>query len=194
MAEEQGSNTDNPLLRGLFGVLQAGVQQHLDTASIWQSLRQAAGTWQFQAQGEQQPYDPVALEQAGREILSAQGINGATVSSFRGVSGQWLAAKQRLAGLDGSQQITSREVFTPPWSRTDSPVTPSRYRIRTQWQITPSAGDVYTVWKSDEVTAPLTNVDDALSSVLAPTTGSPKVITSLGDTLPERVDYAIEQV
>lgn len=186
--------TDVPLLRGLFGTLQTGAQQHLDTATIWQNLRQAAGTWQFQAQGVQQPYDQAALEAAGRAILSAQGIRGDTVSTFRGVAGQWLAAKERLAGLDGSQQITSRELFTPPWATTTESSTPSRYRIRSQWQIEPTVGDAFSVWKSDELTGPLTNTDDILAQALPPDTGSPKVLTTLGDTPPTLIDYEVEQI
>lgn len=186
--------TDVPLLRGLFGVLQTGAQQHLDTTSIWQSLRQAAGTWQFQAQGQPQPYDPAAVEQAGRQILSAQGIRGDTVSTFRGVAGQWLAAKERLAGHDGSQQITGREVFQPPWATTTESSTPSRYRIRSQWQVEPTVGDAFNVWKSDELTGPLTNTDDILAQALPPDTGSPKVLTTLGDTPPTLVDYEVEQI
>lgn len=186
--------TDVPLLRGLFGVLQTGAQQRLSTSDIWQNLRVAAGTWQFQAQGQAQPYDPAAVETAGRQILGAQGIRGDTVSTFRGVAGQWLAAKQRLAGIDGSQQITNREIFQPPWAITDNDAVPSRYRIRSQWQITPTTGESFTRWKADELTGPLTTLPDALSEA-EPTanTESGQMILSGGEP-PVLLDYEIEQI
>lgn len=194
MAPGEIAATDVPLLRGLFGVLQTGAAQHLDTATIWQNLRTAAGTWQFQAQGQPQPYDPAAVESAGRQILSAQGIRGDTVSTFRGVAGQWLAAQQHLAGIGSSAQITRQDIFTPPWSQTASDAVPSRYRIRTQWQITPAAGESFTTWKSDELTGPLTTLPDALSEAEpSANTQSGQQILSGGEP-PVLTGYEIEQV
>lgn len=175
-------------------MLQSGAAAHAGTADIWSSLRTAAGTWQAQAQGLPQPYDPAALEQAGREILRAQGIDAAAVSSFRGVAGQWLGSKEALAKLEPGSQITGSEIFTPPWSRTASPLTPSRYRLRTQWQVTTSSGDVFTKWKADELSGPVTTIAGALAQA-APTanTTSGQQILSGGEP-PVLLDYELEQI
>ena len=194
MANGDIAPTDVPLLRGLFGVLQTGAAAGRDTSSIWQSLRQAAGSWQFQAQGVPQPYDPAAVEEAGRSILSARGIRGDTVSTFRGVAGSWLGAKQALATLGRDQQITAGHIFVPPWSTTASAATPSRYRIRTQWQITPAGGEAFTQWKADEVTGPLTTLNDALSQAepTANTTSGQQILS--GGEPPVLIDYELEQI
>lgn len=194
MPDPGAAVTDNPLLRGLFGSFQAGAQARAQTEDIWTSLRTTAATWQFQAQGRPQPYDPAELEDAGRQILSAQGVNAATVSSFRGIAGQWLAAKTRLQGLDEGAQITSSAIFVPPWSTTASPAVPSRFRIRTQWQVTPTVGESFTRWKADELTGPLTTPAGALAQA-APTadTDSGRLLLSGGEP-PVMTDFEIEQI
>lgn len=194
MAEQQPAPTDVPLLRGLFGSLQAAAQANADTMTVWSTLRAAAASWQFQAQGVPQPYDESALQSAGRAILSSKGINAATVSTFRGVAGSWLGARQALHALEDGQQITANAVFTAPWSQTSSSAVPSRYRIRTQWQVTSADGEASSVWRADEVTGPLTTLADALSQVEPDAnTQSGQQILSGGEP-PVLVDYEIEQV
>lgn len=194
MAEPPPAPTDVPLLRGLFGTLQSAAAQGLGTADIWQQLRVNAGTWQFQAQGVQQPYDPAAVEEAGRQILSAQGVNGATVSTFRGVAGSWLGAKQALGRLEPGQQITANAIFTPPWAQTDNDLTPSRYRIRTQWQFQNAAGvDVYQ-WRADELTGPLTSPEAATAQAAAPANTYPPQALLAGSEQPVLTDFEIEQI
>lgn len=186
--------TGNPLLRGLFGVLQAGAQEHLNTADIWSNLRANAASWQFQAQGLPQPYDPAALQSAGREILRAQGIDAAAVSSFRGVAGQWLQAKNSLASRDPGAQIRASDIFVPPWAQTAGSESPSRYRIRTQWQVQPAVGDVFTRWQSDELEGPLTSVDDVLAQTQA-TADGPKYRQLLADGGSQAIsDYSLEMI
>lgn len=194
MAGESAPASGIPLLRGLFGVLQSGSAARLGTAEIWTSLRTAAGTWQARAQGLPQPYDPAQLEAAGREILRGAGVNAAAVSGMRGVAGQWRGAKERLHELEPFAQITSREIFVPPWSETANPAVPDRFRIRSQWQLESAAGDVFTRWKSDEITAPLTSVADALA--LATNTGPSAAGhgVTLSSTEPVLLDYEIEQI
>lgn len=194
MAEEPPGAGGNPLLRGLFGVLQSGAEQGVGTAQIWSDLRSAAGTWQAQAQGLPQPYDPEAVDTAGRAILSAQGINGATVSSFRGIAGQWLGAKQRLQATAQDQQIEASSIFQAPWARTTGDESPSRYRLQSQWQITAPSGEQYTINRADEVDGPLTTIDDLLTNV------QPKADTQSGrafltsSTPPELADFYLEQI
>lgn len=194
MAEGGGDPADSPLARGLFGVFQAGAQARVGTAQIWSDLRTAAAAWQFQAQGKAQPYDPAELESAGRQILSAQGVGLQTVNTFRALSGSWLSAKQRLAGVDTTAQITAREIFRPPWATTVGESVPSRYRIRSRWQVTTTTGESFNVWKTDELTGALTSKGDALAQALPPKTGSPAVLTSMGDDPPVMIDSSIEQV
>lgn len=186
--------TDSPLLRGLFGVFQSGAAVGASTSEVWQDLRTAAGSWQFQAQGIAQPFDPAAVTEAGRQILSAQGINAATVSTFRGVAGSWLSAANSLQRLEQNQQITARDVFTPPWSITAGENTPSRYRVRTQWQIEPAVGDVFTKWKADEVTGPLTTLADVLGQAepTANTQSGQQILSGL--FAPVLLSYEIEQI
>lgn len=194
MAEDDSGAGGAPLLRGLFGVFQNASANHADTASIWSSLRTAAGTWQFQAQGQPQPYSPAEVEAAGRAILSAQGVNAATVSSFRGVAGQWRSAKERLETLESGEQITAPSIFVPPWAITADPAVPTRYRVRTQWQIEPAAGDVFTKWKADEITGPLTDVDALLGDAApTPDTNSGRLILS-GGAPPTLLDYSLEVI
>lgn len=194
MADETVPASASPLLRGLFGVFQQSAAAHADTAQIWQDLRVSAGTWQAQAQGLPQPYDPADLEAAGREILRGQGINAATVSSMRGVAGQWNGAKQRLQARDPGEQIMASDIFTPPWARTDTDVVPSRFRVRTQWQITPTDGNVFTRWKADEITGPLTNIEGLLSQAEpdASTQSGQQILS--GNEPPVLVDYELEQI
>ena len=194
MPDPLDARTDSPLLRGLFGVLQAGAAAHADTASIWSDLRQTAGSWQFRAQGLPEPYDPAALESAGREILRAQGIDGATVSSFRGVAGQWLGAKQSLASRDPAGQILASDIFTPPWAKTSSAAVPSRYRVRTLWQVEPAAGDIFTRWRTTELEGPISSLLAAIdqASPTADTTSGREILASTGG--PTLLDYEIEQI
>jgi len=174
--------------------MQSAAAAHQDTTSIWQGLRQLTGEWTLKAQGATQPYDPGAVDAAGRAALSSQGIRGDTVSTFRGVAGQWLGAKQALAQLGENAQVTSKEIFQPPWAITNNPGVPSRYRIRTQWQIESAAGDVFTRWKSDEITAPLTTAGDALAQATAAGQGTAGHGVTLGSTAPVLLDYEIEQI
>lgn len=161
---------------------------------IWKDLRTNAGSWQFAAQGVAQPWDPTELESAGRAILSAQGVNGATVSTFRGIAGSWLGSKQNLHALGEQEQITGNAVFTAPWARTADASVPSRYRLRTQWQIEPAAGDVFTTWKADEIDGPLTSLVDLLGQAEpTPKTDSGKLLLSGGGP-PLLLDFELEQV
>jgi len=194
MAEPEAWQGRNPLLSGLFGAFQAGAAGRLDTASIWQSLRQAAGSWQLQATGELQNATMDEIDATGREVLSAQGVNAAGVSTYRGIAGQWLAAKTRLQGLDQDQQITAREIFTPPWSTTAGAATPDRYRIRANWEITTPDGTVLNQWGSYELTTPLTNLTDVLAQAQAQAGTIPNSDWPVGGVVTGINDYELEQI
>ena len=194
MAGPEPLPTAVPLLRGLFGTLQTAAQQGLGTADIWTSLRNAVGGWSFQAQGMPQPYDPGQVELAGARILNSQGIRADTVSTFRGVAGQWLSAKQNLAAAGPEAQILAGSVFVPPWAITADSSVPSRYRIMSQWQFTDAAGGTQSQWRADELTGPLTTLSDALSQAEPnANTQSGQLVLSSGEP-PVMTDFSIEQI
>lgn len=175
-------------------MFQTGAAQHKATEDIWTDLRTNAASWQFQAQGREQPYDPGELEAAGREILRAQGVDAATVSTFRGIAGQWLGAKTSLGNRDPEEQIMASDIFVAPWARTADASVPSRYRVRTLWQVEPAAGDIFTKWKNDEIDGPLTTINDLLANTQpTPDTESGRQILS-GATGPTLLDYELEQI
>ena len=194
MAEPGAWQGRNPLLSGLFGAFQAGAAQQLDTASIWQSLRQAAGSWQLQASGQLENATVNEIEAAGVNVLSSQGISAASVSTYRGIAGQWLAAKTRLQGLDMDAQTTAREIFVPPWSTTAGQNVPSRYRIRAQWEITTPDGTVLNQWGSYELTTPLTNLNDVLAQAQAQAGTIPNSDWPVGGVVTGIDDYELEQI
>lgn len=194
MAGEPGFPGQNSLLSGLFGVLQTSASQRLSTADVWQSLRVAAGTWQFQAQGGGELPPTADLEAAGREILSRSGIGIQQVNTYRGIAGQWLASKQRLQAAENNLQVTGQQIFTPPWATTTGGEQLSRYRVRINWEITPVAGEVFTKWSAYELTAPITTIEDALSQAGAKAAGD-KYLDLLSGGAPLGVaDYEIEQI
>jgi hypothetical protein len=180
MADDSGWPGQNTLMSGLFGVLQTAAQSRLPTADVWSTLRQAAGAWQFQA--------------AGREILSQAGVGIQQVNTYRGLAGQWLAAKQRLQAADGDSQIVANQIFKPPWATTIDGAVPDRFRLRVAWQITPTAGDVFTKWSTYELTTPLTTINDALAAAGDKAAGDKYLALLSGDSLPTVSDYEIEQV
>lgn len=194
MAGPAASATDSPLLRGLFGVFQTSSAARADTSTIWSDLRTAAGSWQFSAQGVAQPYDPAAVQEAGRAILSAQGIDAGAVSTFRGLAGQWRNAAERLQALEPGQQITGNEIFVPPWAATASSNVPSRYRIRSQWQFEAANGVTFNQWRADELTGPLTTTVDAVTQVPPPTNTYPPqdILSDAGP--PTLLGYQVEQI
>lgn len=184
----------NGLLGGLFGTFQGAAQGGLDTASIWSTLRQAAATWQFQASGGGDLPPPDELEKSGAEILSQAGVNAPAVSTYRGIAGKWLGAKTTLHAADLDQQITAPMIFQPPWATTTGPEQDSRYRLRIEWEITPTNGDVFTKWHSYELTAPLTSIQDALDQAGAKIAGDKYLQLLAGDSEPTINDYEIEQI
>lgn len=194
MADGPQGPFDSDLLRGLFGSFQAGAAGHAATADIWSDLRSNAASWLFAAQGRETPYDPAELQQVGKGILTAQGIDAATVSTWRGLAGQWLQAKENLAGREPGEQVLASDIFQPPWATTNDSSVPSRYRIRTQWQVEPAAGDVFTRWRTTEIEGEITDLDSLLAQGQpTPDTTSGRLILS-GIGPPELLDYSVEQI
>lgn len=184
----------NPLLSGLFGAFQSGAAQRLSTSDIWSSLRQAAGTWQLQATGQLENATVDDIQAAGVNVLSASGVNAAGVSTYRGIAGAWLAAKNRLQGLDMDQQISAREIFVPPWATTTQAGVPDRYRIRANWEITTPDGTVLNQWGSYELTTPLTNLNDVLAQAQAQAGTIPNSDWPVGGVVTGIDDYELEQI
>lgn len=186
--------SSNPLLSGLFGILQQAAEQHLDTATLWSSLRQAAGTWQWQAQGGGELPPPEQLEETGRGILQRQGVGIQEVNTYRALAGQWRTAKQQLHDLGETDQVTAGGIFTPPWSQTFTGATPSRYRVRVQWNVEPLEGDAFTTWGSYELDSPLTSLGDILDQAGALVGTKPSSDMPLGALVTGAADYELEQI
>lgn len=184
----------NDLLSGLFGAFQAGAAGKLDTASVWQQLRITAGQIQYQASGSFEPITQAQLEANGAEILRQQGVGIQQVNTYRALAGQWLGAKQNLHASDEVSQVTSGEIFRPPWAQTADPAVPDRYRVRVNWQVTPAAGDVFTSWASYELTAPVTSIADALEQAGQLVAKQPTSEMPPGAAVTGVEDYEIEQV
>jgi hypothetical protein len=184
----------NALLSGLFGVFQAGAAARLDTASIWSSLRQAAGTWQLQATGTLAGATDEEIQSAGVDALSGQSVAATGVSTYRGIAGAWLSAKQNLHQLDQDAQITAREIFTPPWSITANTAVDPRYRVRAEWEITTPDGQVFNKWGSYELTTPLTNMTDVLAQAQAQAGTAPNSDWPVGALVTGVNDYELEQI
>lgn len=194
MAGGPWSDQQNPLLSSLFGTFQAAAAQHLSTADIWSQLRQTVAGISYQTQGVNAPADLSAVEAEGARILSEQGVNAATVSTYRGIAGSWLQAKTNLQAADADTQILANAIFVPPWAKTAVPELPSRYRIRVAWQVGEAGRATATVWKSYELTGPLSSVNSALNQAasLAVREGGSLQITT--DELQGASDYEVEQL
>lgn len=184
----------NSLLSGLFGSFQAGAAQRLNTNDIWTSLRNAAGSWQLQATGNLENATENEIQAAGTQVLTASGVSAGSVSTYRGIAGQWLAAKNRLQGLDQDQQITAREIFTPPWATTNQTGVDARYRIRANWEIATPDGTVLNQWGSYELTTPLTNLTDVLAQAQAQAGTIPNSDWPVGGLVTGINDYELEQI
>lgn len=194
MAEDGGWPSANPLLSGLFGSLQQSVLARASTAEVWSGLRTAAATWAWQTSGQGELPDQATLEAQGADILRAQGVGIQEVNAYRSVANQWRTAKENLQGLDAGEQITGQAIFTPPWAQTSEAATLPRYRVRVNWEVSPSQGDAFTTWGSYETSDVLTSLSDLLDQAgqLAgkkPTSGIP-----LGAMVTGVRDYELEQI
>ena len=184
----------NRLLSGLFGTLQTSSAARASTADVWSSLRTAAAEWSLRAQG----LPPAASEQEahdiGARVLAEQEIGPANVSVWRGEAGRWRGAKASLHALEEDAQIRDSEIFTAPWSKTNEPGVPARYRLKTQWQIETADGEVSEVWKTDEVAGPLTNKRDLLAQATEQELPKSPAIFQMAAAPPVMTDYELEQV
>ena len=187
-------DNDRPLLSGLFGVFQSAGAARQSTADLWSTLRVAAATWQFQAQGGGDLPTATELEATGAQILKDQGIGIQQVNTYRALSNQWRTAKGNLTGAELDQQITSQMIFQPPWARTTDTAVPSRYRIRMQFTAEDGGGTEFTTWGTFELQDPLTSIGDALNQATALVGKKPTSDTPIGATVTGVNDYEIEQI
>ena len=184
----------NRLLSGLFGTLQTAAVERASTADVWGALRETAAEWSLRAQGLPPAATSEEAQTIGARVLSEQGVGPINVSVWRGEAGQWRSAKESLHALDEDAQIRSSEVFTAPWSRTAEPGVPARYRLKTQWQVEGADGETVSVWKTDEVAAPLTNKRDLLQQATEGELPKSPAIFQMAAAPPELLDYELEQV
>lgn len=158
------SGSQNSLLSGLWGSFQSAAQNQTPSADLWTDLRVNAAKYYLGSLGEKVPTDETFLEEIGRPILSAAGVNAINVNTYRKVAGDWLAAKNNLANTSGESQIEGNGIFVPPWATTTSDLTPSRFRIRINANWLNEAGEEINGWKTYELFGPLGSLGDALDA------------------------------
>jgi hypothetical protein len=184
----------NDLASGLFGTFQESAAAGLDTQTVWEKLREAAGSWQWSTSGRGGEPSPEELQDVGRGVLSDQGIEGRVVGEYRKIAGEWLGAKERLGSLEPQSQIRGQHIWQPPWAQTTDPNVPSEYRARAQWQMTPTSGDSYTLWKTYELQTPLTSRGDIEGQVEGQQEDNPYLALLSGGAPPSIANIEIEQV
>lgn len=164
------------------------------TAGLWSALRVNAATWQWQAQGGGELPSQAELEATGAEILSQQGVGIQNVNAYRAIAGAARAAHDSLQSLDLNAQLTSKQIFVPPWAKTTSDAVASRYSIRVLWNVTPAEGEVFSKWSTYEVTSPLTTMADILdqANALAKTVPTSDQIATANQL--EAGDYELQQI
>lgn len=166
MAGRGGIPPDN-ILRGLFGSLVSSAEEGEGTAAVWSKLRTAAANWatsQLQAMLGEGPSTEAVSAYVSRMM---SGISASMVSTYRGLAGQYVAAKSNLAQRDPESQIFGDAIWRAPW-RSTGPGTgqEERFRIRVNWDIQ-YAGFTsvqHSEWNTYDLDGPLTSVADALRS------------------------------
>lgn len=152
----------DPLLRGLFGVLQAGAQERMSTADIWSSLRLGAAEQFNKIRGLGSPPTVAELEEQGRQILHQQGIGVAQVNAARKAAGQWLEARRRLDQLPDDAQITGRTIFSSDWAKTGQAGVKPQFRARVSYGVVGPDGSEFSVWRSIDLGSVLTTKGDLI--------------------------------
>lgn len=186
--------SENPLLSGLFGVLQAGASARQSTADVWSSLRVNAATWAWKNQGLGELPARDVLEANGQEILRNAGVGIREVNAYRAIANQWRTAKENLHQAGDADQITARDIFQPPWSQTAQAGVPERYSVRVQWEVTPTEGDAFTTWGTYEMESPLTSLQDILDQAGQLVGQKPTSDMPPGALVTGVADYQLEQI
>lgn len=194
MSPAPWSPYENPLLSGLFGVLQTAAAARADAASTWAALRQAAGTWAWQSRGLGELPDQTVLEANGADILHQQGVGIQEVNTYRQIANEWRTAHESLHELGEGDQVTAGQIFRPPWSQTATGPLPARYRLRVNWEVTPLEGDPFEMWASYELDSPLTSLDDLLAQAGQVSGRQPTSALPLGAEITGVTDYDLEQI
>jgi hypothetical protein len=194
LAGEGGFKDPGALLRGAFGSLQQSAANFQDTAAVWSNLRSYVGNWWYGSQGLEPPASTSELQAKGADILHQQGVGVQDVNTYRALAGGWRTAGQNLRALEPGQQVTASSIFRPPWAVTDTAATPSEYRIRVEWNITPETGGSFTKWSSYQLTTPLSSVSDVLNQAVSLAKGDRYAgLPGLGD-ITAIESYEIEQI
>jgi hypothetical protein len=184
----------NPLLSGLFGTFQEGAAAGADTASLWSSLRQAAASWWYGANGLPLPASTSVLESTGASLLHEQGVTIFNVNTYRQVAGNWAQAKANLMALNPADQIPGEAIFTPPWATTTAAGVPDRYRIRVNWEWSPEGEAPTSKWAAYELTGPVSSVNNALGQALSLAQRDDYWVQLTQSATPQAVSYEIEQI
>lgn len=165
MPPEPGPSGLTAASLGLFGVMQAAVQQHANVAQIWATLRDQASLQQSALRMEAPPGTFAERQVAGAQVLRSQGIDFFQVNKLRSAAGQWLRAMQRLQAGGEGEQIDSGSVFTPPWATSGVGGVRPSFRLRSHLTIGLPDGGVIERWFPITVGHTLTTRGDLLGTI-----------------------------
>lgn len=155
----------------MWGSFQSAAQQHVDTAQVWSDLRSTAAQWERRARGLPPAASVEEEQQLGREILSREGITAPNVAVWRAQAGRWRQARENLNNLGRKEQITSTEIYSPPWAKTSAPGVEPQYKVRVQWQYESEEGEPILHTEEYQLPTPLTHreaIEDMLTKQEGP--------------------------
>lgn len=154
-----------PALRQNFGAIVSGAAQGLDTAGIWQALRDSAAN---QVEKVLSVTNPGGYTQADIDAGVAQqlkGIGAADVSRARGAAGAIVRANNNLLNTARDVQLGADQYAVTPWSTTaDAYGVQPQFRLRVERSIEYSGFTKIQLneWRTYNLTGPLTTLQDAL--------------------------------
>lgn len=185
---------NSPNLRSLFPAIVSAASQGASTADVWGAVRNAAGNIASQVLGTTLGREPTDEEVSNTAATLLRGITATDVSQARGAAGQMVTAHNNLANADPNAQIEASMIARAPWSVTSNVAGVSeQYRIRVQRSITVKGFTEIQrdEWSTYNLSGPLTNPADALSSANAAWNGKDYNKTARIDGI---LDYVIEAI
>lgn len=132
---------------------------------MWSSLRTAATEWATSVLAVTSTGPPSEADIAAKAHQLIGHVTVQDMNRYAKTVGEFLKSRRNLAALGSDLQITGDAIFQPPWATTvGNPAVPTRYRIRVLRSITVRGFTQIQrqEWATYEISAPLTNVADAL--------------------------------
>lgn len=193
MPASDGGDTQ-AVLRGLFRSFISSAAQHVDTATVWDNLRNAAAN--FAAGTAASLYGSEATQEQ-IDTLSTNLLRGITiqdVNNYRSLAGQYVQAAQN-ATQNPADQFEARDIFVAPWSKlqtTNGAIRQYRANVTfTANRITETGIEEVLQTRSYLIGPTLTNGDDLMAAAKS-WYGRLPYNTDLTDI--DVTDYALEAV